>query len=70
MPNSDAKCATAHEPVTAGDSSEGALAETIRLAARAGQWDVVRTLSGVLDAEKKAAAGVVDFQAAKKARER
>lgn len=68
--DSDAKCAIDREPVTIGDDSnatldvvEVALAEALRGAAAAGEWEVVGQLSRELEARRKARSSVVDLSA-------
>jgi integrase len=43
------------------DESETALEETMRLAARAGEWTTVQAIAGLLEARQRAAAGVTDL---------
>ena len=50
------------------DPVEVALAEALKRAAEAGQWDVVATLARELQARREARAGVVDLEAARKRR--
>ena len=50
------------------DAVEAALAEALRRASEAGQWDVVATLARELQARREARAGVVDLEAARKRR--
>jgi hypothetical protein len=50
------------------DPVETALAEALRRASEASQWDVVATLARELQARREALAGVVDLGAARKRR--
>jgi hypothetical protein len=47
---------------------EAALAEALRRASEAGQWDVVATLARELQARREARAGVVALEVARRGR--
>jgi len=50
------------------DPVEAALAEALRRASEAGQWEVVAALARELQARREARAGVVDLETARKRR--
>jgi hypothetical protein len=50
------------------DPVEVALAEALRRASEAGQWDVVATLARELQARREARVGIVDLEMARKRR--